>query len=58
MSYCLQVSLVTFAVFVSVSPDNILDAGKAFTSISLFNILRFPLAMLPQLISIMVQVLQ
>uniref|UniRef100_A0A671T6J6 ATP-binding cassette, sub-family C (CFTR/MRP), member 2 n=1 Tax=Sinocyclocheilus anshuiensis TaxID=1608454 RepID=A0A671T6J6_9TELE len=51
------VSLATFAVFVSVSPDNILDAEKAFTSISLFNILRFPLAMLPQLISIMVQML-
>ncbi|XP_051945451.1 canalicular multispecific organic anion transporter 1 isoform X1 [Xyrauchen texanus] len=49
------VSLATFAVFVSVSSDNILDAEKAFTSISLFNILRFPLAMLPQLISIMVQ---
>ncbi|KAF4105447.1 hypothetical protein G5714_013109 [Onychostoma macrolepis] len=49
------VSLVTFAVFVSVSPNNILDAEKAFTSISLFNILRFPLAMLPQLISIIVQ---
>ncbi|KAL1263560.1 hypothetical protein QQF64_006299, partial [Cirrhinus molitorella] len=49
------VSLATFAVFVSVSPNNILDAEKAFTSISLFNILRFPLAMLPQLISIMVQ---
>lgn len=49
------VSLATFAVFVSVSPDNILDAEKAFTSISLFNILRFPLAMLPQLISSMVQ---
>uniref|UniRef100_A0A8C1VAD9 Canalicular multispecific organic anion transporter 1 n=1 Tax=Cyprinus carpio TaxID=7962 RepID=A0A8C1VAD9_CYPCA len=50
------VSLATFAVFVSVSPDNILDAEKAFTSISLFNILRFPLAMLPQLISIMTAV--
>ncbi|XP_077093647.1 ATP-binding cassette sub-family C member 2-like [Siphateles boraxobius] len=49
------VSLATFAVFVSVSPDNILDAEKAFTSISLLNILRFPLSMLPQLISIMVQ---
>ncbi|KAI7805399.1 canalicular multispecific organic anion transporter 1 isoform X1 [Triplophysa rosa] len=49
------VSLATFAVFVSVSSDNILDAEKAFTSISLFNILRFPLVMLPQLISIMVQ---
>uniref|UniRef100_A0A4W4G035 ABC-type glutathione-S-conjugate transporter n=1 Tax=Electrophorus electricus TaxID=8005 RepID=A0A4W4G035_ELEEL len=49
------VSLATFAVFVSVSPDNVLDAEKAFTSISLFNILRFPLAMLPMLISSLVQ---
>ncbi|XP_017570742.1 canalicular multispecific organic anion transporter 1 [Pygocentrus nattereri] len=49
------VSLATFAVFVSVGTDNILDAEKAFTSISLFNILRFPLAMLPMLISSMVQ---
>ncbi|KAL6466399.1 hypothetical protein MHYP_G00242030 [Metynnis hypsauchen] len=49
------VSLATFAVFVSVGSDNILDAEKAFTSISLFNILRFPLAMLPMLISSMVQ---
>ncbi|KAL4641040.1 canalicular multispecific organic anion transporter 1 [Arapaima gigas] len=49
------VSLASFAVFVSVSANNILDAEKAFTSISLFNILRFPLAMLPQLISAMVQ---
>ncbi|XP_012683657.2 ATP-binding cassette sub-family C member 2 [Clupea harengus] len=49
------VSLATFAVFVSVSSENILDAEKAFTSISLFNILRFPLAMLPMLIAGMVQ---
>uniref|UniRef100_A0AAQ4R4F2 ATP-binding cassette, sub-family C (CFTR/MRP), member 2 n=1 Tax=Gasterosteus aculeatus aculeatus TaxID=481459 RepID=A0AAQ4R4F2_GASAC len=45
------VSLATFAVFVGVSPDNVLTAEKAFTSISLFNILRFPLAMLPMLIA-------
>ncbi|KAK6487243.1 canalicular multispecific organic anion transporter 1 [Huso huso] len=49
------VSLASFAVFVSISSDNILTAEKAFTSISLFNILRFPLAMLPMLISSMVQ---
>uniref|UniRef100_A0A3B1IP99 Canalicular multispecific organic anion transporter 1-like n=1 Tax=Astyanax mexicanus TaxID=7994 RepID=A0A3B1IP99_ASTMX len=49
------VSLASFAVFVSVSTDNILDAEKAFTSISLFNILRTPLGMLPLLISAMVQ---
>lgn len=49
------VSLASFGVFVAVSPDNVLTAGKAFTAISLFNILRFPLAMLPQLIAAMVQ---
>ncbi|XP_068424094.1 ATP-binding cassette sub-family C member 2 [Clinocottus analis] len=49
------VSLATFAVFVGVSPNNILTAEKAFTSISLFNILRFPLAMLPMLIAAIVQ---
>uniref|UniRef100_A0A8C7YSL5 Canalicular multispecific organic anion transporter 1 n=1 Tax=Oryzias sinensis TaxID=183150 RepID=A0A8C7YSL5_9TELE len=49
------VSLASFAVFVLVSPDNILTAEKAFTSISLFNILRFPLAMLPMLIASIVQ---
>ncbi|XP_019222150.1 canalicular multispecific organic anion transporter 1 [Oreochromis niloticus] len=49
------VSLATFAVFVSVSNDNVLTAEKAFTSISLFNILRSPLAMLPMLIASVVQ---
>uniref|UniRef100_A0A672I8F6 ATP-binding cassette, sub-family C (CFTR/MRP), member 2 n=1 Tax=Salarias fasciatus TaxID=181472 RepID=A0A672I8F6_SALFA len=49
------VSLASFAVFVSVSPDNVLTPEKAFTSISLFNILRFPLAMLPMLIASIVQ---
>uniref|UniRef100_A0A669ERU9 Canalicular multispecific organic anion transporter 1 n=1 Tax=Oreochromis niloticus TaxID=8128 RepID=A0A669ERU9_ORENI len=49
------VSLATFAVFVSVSKDNVLTAEKAFTSISLFNILRSPLAMLPMLIASIVQ---
>lgn len=49
------VSLATFATFVGVSPDNVLTPAKAFTSISLFNILRFPLAMLPMLIAAMVQ---
>ncbi|XP_019222145.1 canalicular multispecific organic anion transporter 1 isoform X2 [Oreochromis niloticus] len=49
------VSLATFAIFVSVSNDNVLTAEKAFTSISLFNILRAPLAMLPMLIASVVQ---
>uniref|UniRef100_A0A8C5GHF6 ABC-type glutathione-S-conjugate transporter n=1 Tax=Gouania willdenowi TaxID=441366 RepID=A0A8C5GHF6_GOUWI len=39
----------------SLNPDNVLTPEKAFTSISLFNILRFPLSMLPMLIAAMVQ---
>ncbi|XP_045104031.1 multidrug resistance-associated protein 1-like isoform X4 [Portunus trituberculatus] len=50
-----MVSVATFAVYVNVSPDNILDAKTAFVSLSLFNLLRFPLAMLPMLITSMVQ---
>ncbi|KAM3606183.1 uncharacterized protein V6R79_012047 [Siganus canaliculatus] len=49
------VSLASFAVFVLVSSENVLTPEKAFTSISLFNILRFPLAMLPMLIAAIVQ---
>ncbi|XP_066478250.1 ATP-binding cassette sub-family C member 2 [Tiliqua scincoides] len=50
------VSVVTFAVYVMVDENNILDAQKAFTSISLFNVLRFPLAMLPMTLSSLVQI--
>ncbi|XP_027527984.1 canalicular multispecific organic anion transporter 1 [Neopelma chrysocephalum] len=49
------VSLASFAVYVMVDENNILDAQKAFTSISLFNVLRFPMAMLPMVISSLVQ---
>ncbi|KAJ8363811.1 hypothetical protein SKAU_G00126420 [Synaphobranchus kaupii] len=49
------VALTTFAVYVTVDENNILDAEKAFVSLALFNILRFPLNMLPQVISSIVQ---
>ncbi|XKL66876.1 hypothetical protein PGB90_010296 [Kerria lacca] len=49
------VSLVTFGVYVLSSDENILDEKTAFVSLSLFNILRFPLSMLPMLISNLVQ---
>ncbi|KAI7815048.1 ABC subfamily C member [Rhyzopertha dominica] len=49
------VSLVTFATYVLVDEANVLDATTAFVSLSLFNILRFPLSMLPMMISNMVQ---
>lgn len=51
-----QVALTTFAVYVTVDETHVLDAERAFVSLSLFNILRFPLNMLPQVISSMVQV--
>ncbi|XP_017924703.1 canalicular multispecific organic anion transporter 1 [Manacus vitellinus] len=49
------VSLASFAVYVMVDENNILDAQKAFTAISLFNVLRFPMAMLPMVLSSLVQ---
>lgn len=49
-------ALSTFAVYVLIDEQNVLDAQKAFVSLALFNILRFPLNMLPMVISSMVQV--
>ncbi|XP_050541854.1 multidrug resistance-associated protein 1 isoform X1 [Daktulosphaira vitifoliae] len=49
------VSLVTFAVYVLSDDSHILDAETAFVSLSLFNILRFPLSMLPMFVSNVVQ---
>lgn len=49
-------ALSTFAVYVTVNKNNILDAQKAFVSLALFNILRFPLNILPVVISSIVQV--
>ncbi|CAK8671759.1 unnamed protein product [Clavelina lepadiformis] len=51
----LLVSLTTFAVYTLSDPSHVLDAQKAFVSISLFNILQFPLIMLPMMISSLVQ---
>ncbi|CAO2644872.1 ATP-binding cassette sub-family C member 3 [Lemmus lemmus] len=45
------VTLITLGVYVCVDESNVLDAEKAFVSLSLFNILKIPLNMLPQLIS-------
>ena len=50
----LKVALATFGTFVA-SSDEPLTADRAFVALSLFNILRFPLSMLPFLISNIVQ---
>ncbi|KAF7246569.1 hypothetical protein EG68_09560, partial [Paragonimus skrjabini miyazakii] len=56
-SFCtpLFISLTTFAAYVLSSPTHVLDAKQAFVSLSLLNIMAFPLYMLPVLLSVMVQ---
>lgn len=49
-------TLITLGVYVCVDQNNVLDAEKAFVSVSLFNILKIPLNMLPQLITNLAQV--
>jgi len=43
-------------MYVLIDENNILDAGTAFYALSLFNLLRFPLAFLPVMITSLVQV--
>lgn len=49
-------TLITIGVYVSVDPNNVLDAEKAFVSVTLFNILKNPLSVLNHLISGLTQV--
>lgn len=49
------IALGSFAMYVLLSPTNVLTAQKAFVSLALFNILRIPLGMLPFIITMMVQ---
>lgn len=52
----LKVALVTFATYVYSGDDHVLSAEKAFVCLSLFDIIRLPLALLPLLIVYMVEV--
>ncbi len=50
---------MTFATYALVNrdnPDERLTADKAFVAISLFNIIQFPLALLPMVFSVIIQV--
>ncbi|KAG5445615.1 Multidrug resistance-associated protein 1 [Clonorchis sinensis] len=49
------ISLTTFGAYVLSSADHVLDARRVFVSLSLFNIMAFPLAMLPNLVAVVVQ---
>lgn len=46
--FFLQVAATSFAIFVFTG--NVLTASKAFVALSLFNVMRFPLVMLPDVI--------
>lgn len=50
------VSLASFGMFVMIDENNVLDAKKAFVSVTLFNIIKQPFTMLPILISNAIQV--
>jgi len=50
----LIVSVVSFGTFVLIDKNNVLDANTAFVSLSLFNVLRFPLTVLPGVISALI----
>ncbi|CAG2178859.1 unnamed protein product, partial [Oppiella nova] len=45
------VSLLTFGLYIALDPNGKLDAQKAFVSISLFNLLRIPLTMVPNMVT-------
>ena len=49
------VALASFATFVLSDPDNVLDASTAFVSLTLFNLLRIPMNILPMLLVYLVQ---
>lgn len=46
-----MVSCATFAIYILIDEKNVLTPEKAFVSIALFNLLRIPLTMLPNMIS-------
>ncbi|KAK7488019.1 hypothetical protein BaRGS_00020764, partial [Batillaria attramentaria] len=54
-AYIQAVTLVTFVTYVLTSESHYLDAGKAFVSLSLFNILRAPINLLPMIIAYLAQ---
>ncbi|CAH1784148.1 unnamed protein product, partial [Owenia fusiformis] len=51
------VSFVCFAMFVYIDPNNVLDAQKAFVSLSYINTLNTPMSSLPNAITSLVQLI-
>lgn len=51
------VALVSFATYLLIDENNTLDARTTFVSLTLFNMLRFPLNFLPYIIQGFIQVI-
>ena len=51
-----KVCTSTFAAYVLSSDQNVLTAEKAFVALALFNLLRFPLVVFPNIINSVVEV--
>ncbi|CAB3223726.1 unnamed protein product [Arctia plantaginis] len=49
------VSLMTFGCYVLINDTEVLDSKKAFVALSLFNILRYPMTILPNVLSNAIQ---
>ncbi|CAF3925067.1 unnamed protein product [Rotaria sp. Silwood2] len=49
------VCITTFAAYVLSSENNILTAEKAFVSLALFNLLRFPLVVFPSIVNSIIE---
>ena len=47
LQFCSQVSLAIFTTYVLIDEDNVLTANKAFVTLSLINMLSWPLSILP-----------
>lgn len=55
MSASFLVTTMSFVAFILIDKKNNLDASTAFVSLTLFNIMRFPLTILPQLVTTLIQ---
>lgn len=51
-----KVSIITFATYVMSSDENVLTPTRAFVCLTLFDMIRMPLALLPLLIVYMIEV--
>nr|QUF59451.1 ATP-binding cassette transporter Abcc1-6-2 [Brachionus angularis] len=49
------IATASFVIYILIDKNNNLDASTAFVSLTLFNIMRFPLMMIPQVITSLIQ---